>query len=126
MIWLLAAGDMVKSLPGPESHQTNLLISASPQRQTNAEGCRIFGDLDQLKSKYIVLVLISRLFYFLSSLRRGDQSTVLCIVSSVSYLLELLTYIGHVKILDSSRSYFGDFPSETTSNMGSKMLAIEL
>ena len=29
----------------------NLLISARPQRQTNAEGCRIFGDLDQLKSK---------------------------------------------------------------------------
>ena len=31
--------------------QTNLLISARPQRQTNAGGCRIFGDLDQLKSK---------------------------------------------------------------------------
>ena len=30
---------------------TNLLISARPQRQTNGEGCRIFGDLDQLKSK---------------------------------------------------------------------------
>ena len=30
---------------------SNLLISARPQRQTNAEGCRIFGDLDQLKSK---------------------------------------------------------------------------
>ena len=29
----------------------NLLISVRPQRQTNAEGCRIFGDLDQLKSK---------------------------------------------------------------------------
>ena len=29
----------------------NLLISARPQGQTNAEGCRIFGDLDQLKSK---------------------------------------------------------------------------
>ena len=28
-----------------------LLISARPQRQTNAEVCRIFGDLDQLKSK---------------------------------------------------------------------------
>ena len=25
--------------------------SARPQRQTNTEGCRIFGDLDQLKSK---------------------------------------------------------------------------
>lgn len=34
-------------------------------------------------------------------------------------------YIGHVKILDSSPSYF-DFPSETTSNMASKMSAIEL
>ena len=31
--------------------KTNLLISARPQRQTNAKGCRIFGDLDQLKSK---------------------------------------------------------------------------
>ena len=30
-----------------------------------------------------------------------------------------------MKILDSSPSYF-DFPSETTSNMASKMLAIEL
>ena len=32
------------------------------------------------KSLYIVLTLISRLFYFLFSLRRGDQSTVSCIV----------------------------------------------
>ena len=32
----------------------NLLISARPQRQTNTEGCRIFGDLDQLKSKYTI------------------------------------------------------------------------
>ena len=31
--------------------------------------------------------------------------------------MELLIYIGHVKILDSSPSYF-DFPSETTSNNG--------
>ena len=31
--------------------QTNLVISARPQRQTNAEECQIFGDLDQLKSK---------------------------------------------------------------------------
>ena len=31
---------------------------------------------------YIVIVLISLLLYFLSSLRRGDQSTVFCIVSS--------------------------------------------
>ena len=95
--------------------QTNLLISARPQRQTNAEGCRIFGDLDQLKLKdtiqktvdwsprrreerkwnnreinrstiylpfcIFVLLLISRFFYFLSSLRRGDQSTVFCIVT---------------------------------------------
>ena len=35
----------------------------------------------EISGKYIVLVLISRLFYFLSSLRRGDQSTVFCIVS---------------------------------------------
>ena len=34
-----------------EGYSTNLLISARPQRQTNVEGCRIFGDLDQLKSK---------------------------------------------------------------------------
>ena len=34
----------------------------------------------EISGKYIVLVLISRLFYFLSSLRRGDQSTVSCIV----------------------------------------------
>ena len=25
--------------------------SARPQRQTNAKGCRVFGDLDQLKSE---------------------------------------------------------------------------
>ena len=29
----------------------NLLISAGPQRQTNVKGCRIFGDLEQLKPK---------------------------------------------------------------------------
>ena len=29
----------------------NLLISARPQRQTNANECRILGDLDQLGSK---------------------------------------------------------------------------
>ena len=28
-----------------------LLISARPERQTNAKGCRILGNLDQLKSK---------------------------------------------------------------------------
>ena len=44
---------------------------------------------------------------------------------SASYLLELLIYIGHVIILDSSPSNF-DLPSETTSNMASKMLAIKL
>ena len=33
----------------------------------------------EISSNYIVLVLISR-FYFLSSLRRGDQSAVFCIV----------------------------------------------
>ena len=32
--------------------------------------------------KYIVLVLISRLFYFLSSLRRGDQCTVFVVSAS--------------------------------------------
>ena len=35
----------------------------------------------EISGKYIVLVLTSRLFYFLSSLRRRDQSTVFCIVS---------------------------------------------
>ena len=35
----------------------------------------------EISGNYIVLVLISRLFYFLSSLRRGDQSAVFCIVS---------------------------------------------
>ena len=35
----------------------------------------------EISGKYIVLLLISRLFYFLSSLRRGDQSTVFCIIS---------------------------------------------
>ena len=31
--------------------QSNHLISARPQRQTNANECRIVGDLDQLESK---------------------------------------------------------------------------
>ena len=35
----------------------------------------------EISGKYIVLVLISLLFYFFFSLRRGDQSTVFCIVS---------------------------------------------
>ena len=35
----------------------------------------------EISGKYIVLVLISLLFYFFSSLRRGDQSTVFCIES---------------------------------------------
>ena len=29
----------------------SFLVTARPQRQTNAKGCRIFGDLGQLKSK---------------------------------------------------------------------------
>ena len=36
---------------GIPSRQTNLLISARAQRQTNAKGCWIFRNLDQLKSK---------------------------------------------------------------------------
>ena len=36
---------------GEKSSMCFLLISARPQRQTNAEVCRIFGDLDQLKSE---------------------------------------------------------------------------
>ena len=35
----------------------------------------------EISGKYIVLVLISLLFYIFSPLRRGDQSTVFCIVS---------------------------------------------
>ena len=35
----------------------------------------------KLRNVYYVFVLISSLFYFFSSLRRGDQSTVFCIVS---------------------------------------------
>ena len=34
----------------------------------------------EISGTYIVLVLISLLFYFFSSLHRGDQSTVFCIV----------------------------------------------
>ena len=33
---------------------TNLLISGRPQRQTEAKGCRIFSDLNQLKSNHTV------------------------------------------------------------------------
>ena len=40
----------------------------------------------------IVLVLISLLFYSFSSLRRGDQSTVFCIVS-YCYVILLLFYL---------------------------------
>ena len=32
-------------------YSRNILISARPQRQTNANECRILGDLDQLESK---------------------------------------------------------------------------
>ena len=37
-----------------------------------------------LSGKYIALVLISVLFYFFSSLRRGDQSTAFCRVSPMN------------------------------------------
>ena len=40
----------------------------------------------EISGKYIVLALISRLYYFLSSLRRGDQSTVFCMVSTENTL----------------------------------------
>ena len=43
-------------------------ISFSPRRR--------FVFQTEISGKYIVLVLISLLFYFFSSLRRGDQSTV--------------------------------------------------
>ena len=45
--------------------------------------------LKQVLTIYIVLVLISRLFYFLSSLRRGDQSTVFCTVLKACILNDL-------------------------------------
>ena len=45
----------------------------------------------EISGKYIVLVLISRLFYFLSSLRRGDQSTV--------FLYSMLVYIDPYLII---------------------------
>ena len=38
----------------------------------------------EISGKYIVIVLISLLFYFFSSPRRGDQSTVFCIVPKIS------------------------------------------
>ena len=43
----------------------------------------------EISGKYIVLVLISLLFYFFSSRRRarGDQCTVFCIVSITSHCL---------------------------------------
>ena len=46
---------MFKSAKTFVSYQANydmiLVISARPQRETNAKGCRISGDLDQLESK---------------------------------------------------------------------------
>ena len=42
---------------------------------------KMFVFQTELSGKYIVLVLIFLLFYFFSSLRRGDQSTVFCTVS---------------------------------------------
>ena len=42
---------------------------------------KMFVFQTELSGKYIVLVLIFVLFYFFSSLRRGDQSAVFCIVS---------------------------------------------
>ena len=53
--------------------------------QTNVRGCRIHFLLAPVEGLFfkpnIVFVLISLLLYFLSSLRRGDQSTVFCVVS---------------------------------------------
>ena len=46
------------------------LISARPQRQTNAEGCRIFGDLDQLKSKDTIYTKNGRL---IPTAKRGKE-----------------------------------------------------
>ena len=44
----------------------------------------------EISGKYIVLVLISLLFYFFSSLHRGDQSTVFCIVIKKTILRAIL------------------------------------
>ena len=57
--------------------KTNVLrrysFSFSPRRR--------FVFQTEISGKYTVLVSISVLYYFFSSLRRGDQSTVFCIVS---------------------------------------------
>ena len=57
------------------------------EKQTFSRGRFVFQT--EISGKYIVLVLSSRLFYFLSSRRRGDQSTVFCIVNGI-YLLRIL------------------------------------
>ena len=57
-------------------------FSCSPRRR--------FVFQTEISGKYTVLVLISILFYFFSSLRRGDQSTVFCIASGDSSSIETL------------------------------------
>ena len=52
-----------------------------------------------------VLVLISRLFYFLSSLRRGDQSTVFCIVSTERRFQWLSSFFGLAMFFPRHRFY---------------------
>ena len=44
----------------------------------------------EISGKYIVLVLISLLFYFFSSLHRGDHSTVFCIVIKKKTILRAI------------------------------------
>ena len=66
---------------------TNLLISARPQRQTNAKRCRIFGDLDQLKSKDTIHCF----FIFFPLFAVGVSLPFFCIVS---YKITLSCQLG--------------------------------
>ena len=51
----------------------------------------------KISGKYLVLVLISLLFYFFSSLRRGDQSTVSCLAKisthSTTWQLKTIKFV---------------------------------
>ena len=72
------------------------------KRQTDPQGEERKRNKTALKLKqlqHIALVLISVLFYFFSSLRRGDQSTVFCIAFVKDWLvrqvLEKLSMFSH-------------------------------
>ena len=75
------------------------------KRQTDPHGEERKRNKTALKLKqlqHIALVLISVLFYFFSSLRRGDQSTVFCITFVKDWLvrqvLEKLSMFSHFQI----------------------------